>query len=101
MPLKKNKVVDAFTVLYVGNQNEEFGEFIRRGFTDEELKLFWSEQFSYSKIGTYGFSDWLKKYLLWGFQVSNLKEYIRFEDEESNNLADKFVREVLDTEVFL
>lgn len=101
MPLKKNEVVDAFTVLYLGNQNEEFGEFIRKGFTDEELKLFWSGQFSYSKIGTYGFSDWLKKYLLWGFQVANLKEYVRFEDEEGNDLAEKFVKAVLDTEVFL
>lgn len=101
MPLRKNEVVDAFIVLYLGNQNEEFGEFIRREFTDEELKLFWSEQFSHSKIGTYGFVDWLKKYLLWGFQVVNLKEYVRFEDEEGNNLAEKFVKAVLDTEVFL
>ena len=101
MPLNKNEVVDAFTVLYLGNQNEEFGEFIRKGFTDEELDSFLSGQFRCSKIGTYGFSDWLKKYLLWGFQVANLKEYVQFEDEKDNNLAEKFVKTVLDTEVFL
>ena len=57
MPLQRNEVVDAFIVLYLGNQDKEFGGFIRKGFTVEELKLFWSEQFSYSQIGTYGFSD--------------------------------------------
>ena len=101
MPLKKNEVIDAFTALYLGNQKEEFGEFIRKGFTDEELKLFWNEQFIFSKIGTYGFSNWLKKYLLWGFQVADLKEYVLFEDEEGNSLAERFVKAVLDTEVFL
>lgn len=39
--------------------------------------------------------------MLWGLQVVDLKEYVRFEDEEDNNLAEKFVKTVLDTEVFL
>ena len=101
MPLREKEIVDAFVVLYMGNQDAEFGVFLQNHFSAEQLKFFWRNVFSYSKIGTYGFSNWLKKYLLWGFQVVDLKAYVKFDDEEGNSLAEKFIKAVLDTEVFL
>ena len=101
MPLHEDEMVDAFTALYMGNQDKDFGAFIRKSFNDGEFKAYWRKVFGCLGIGTIGFSDCLGRYLLWGFRVAELKEYIQFEDEEGNNLAEKFVREVMDTEVFL
>lgn len=101
MPLQKSEIVDAFAKLYLGNQDEEFGVFVQKHFSDEEFKFFWRRVFGNSKVGTYGFSEWLKDYLLWGFQIVDLKEYVQFDDEEGNSLAEEFVSAVLDTEVFL
>lgn len=101
MPLQDKEMVNAFSTLYLGNQDKEFGAFIRNNFSEKELQFFWEDIFNYSKIGTYGFSDWLKKYLLWGFSISNIKNYISFQLEEGSNQASKFVEAVLDTEIFL
>lgn len=101
MPLRKEETVKAFTVLYLGNQDEEFGAFVQKHFSAEEWNHFWRRVFGYSTVGTYGFSNWLKKYLLWGFQVIDLKEFVQFSDEEGRSLAEEFVKAVLATEVFL
>lgn len=101
MPLQEEEIVNAFSTLYIGNQDEEFGAFVQKHFSEEELNFFWRRVFGYSKVGTYGFSNWLKKYLLWGFQVVDLKEYVQFDDEDGGSMAEEFVKAVLDTEVFL
>lgn len=101
MPLQEYETVEAFAALYMGNQDKEFGSFICGHFTGDEWKAFWSRQFRISKIGTYGFVDLLKKYLLWGFPLVELKDYVQMEDGDGNDLSEKFVRAVLDTEIFL
>ena len=101
MPLQEGEVVNSFLALHLGKQEEEFGEFIRKNFSSEELQAYWESVFEYSNIATYGFSDRLKKYLLWGFSVADLNKYVQFHDEEGNSLEEKFVKAVLDTEVFL
>ena len=101
MPLQEEEVINAFLTLHLGKQEEEFGEFIRKNFSSKELQAFWKNVFEHSDCATYGFSNWLKKYLLWGFSVADLKKYVQFHDEEGNSMAEKFVKAVLDTEVFL
>lgn len=101
MPLHKDEIVDAFIILYMGDQDKDFGAFVREKFSDEEIETYWRKTFGQSRVGTYDFLDCLKKYLLWGFQIADLKKYVQLEDGEDKDLAEKFVIEVMNTEVFL
>lgn len=101
MPLQENEIVDAFTALYMGNQENEFGVFLQEHFSDEELAGFWERYFEKFPVNHHVFSSYLKKYLLWGFPLAGLKKYVRLEDKEGNSLTEKFVTAVLDTEIFI
>lgn len=101
MPLQRSEVIEAFSRLYLGNQDEEFIKFVRENFTDEEWGPYWENAFGGFKVGTLGFSSWLKDYLSWGFSLPELKKYVQFYDEDGKNLAEDFVKAVLYTEVYL
>jgi len=96
--LEKLKILE---FVYLGNKDQEFGEFIRNHFTDKCCREYWKEQFKNLKIGTIGFDDSFMKYLLLGFDLKTLIQYINFVDKNGDLLYEKFILRVMDAKLHL
>lgn len=91
--------LDIFEVFYLGTKDAAFGEFIRQNFTEESLNDYWKCKFENSRVGTVGFNERVSEYLLWGFEIDKLCEYVNFKDEEGNLLYEKFVTRIMDAKL--
>lgn len=96
--LEKLKVLE---FVYLGNKDQEFGEYVRNQFTDKCCREYWKEEFKGWKIGTIGFDDNFMKYLLLGFELKDLIQYIDFVDENGDLLYEKFILRVMDAKLHL
>ena len=91
--------LDIFEAFYLGTKDAAFGEFIRQNFTEESLNDYWKCEFENSRVGTVGFNERVSEYLLWGFEIDKLCEYVNFKDDEGNLLYEKFVTRIMDAKL--
>lgn len=70
--------LDIFEAFYLGTKDAAFGEFIRQNFTEESLNDYWKCEFENSRVGTVGFNERVSEYLLWGFEIDKLCEYVKW-----------------------
>lgn len=99
--LSGEEKLDVFETMYLGNKEEEFGNFIRKNFTSEVWNLYWANRFSDVIIGTVGFDNLFQKYMLWGGDLRKLCDFVKYIDREGNTLYEKFIVRVLDAKLHL
>lgn len=91
----------AFVDLYLGEKSAAFGEYLRTVFTKDTCEAYWRERFKENTIGTGGFSQCMKEYLLWGFDLETLCRVVNFTDRNGIEQYEMFVKAVLDTEIYV
>lgn len=79
----------------------EFGDSVRNLCSKTVWDEYWREEFKNVSIGTYGFDEMIKKYLLWGFSLEELCSFVDYNDEKNNPQYDKFVKIIMDSKLHL
>lgn len=84
---------------YLGKKEEKFGEFIRTNYSKDVCYTYWKDMFEDSIIGTFGFDNAFNKYLLWGFDLSELCKLVQYHDEKGNELYKEFIVRIMDAKL--
>ena len=95
MPLAACDVVRCFCRLYLGSEDEAFGQFLRDHFSREELHSWWVQTFQDDGFRTIGYQTDLKRYLTMGFGIPELRQYLPLIRHDEADLQEVF-RDVLD-----
>ncbi|MBP3665063.1 MAG: hypothetical protein J6J03_07885, partial [Tyzzerella sp.] len=101
LPLSKREQIKAFERFYLGMKGAEFGDSVRNLCSKTVWDEYWREEFKNVSIGTYGFDEMIKKYLLWGFSLEELCSFVDYNDEKNNPQYDKFVKIIMDSKLHL
>ena len=101
LPLSPREQLAVFERFFLGTKDAEFGKYMRLMFSEEVIADYWRNRFKNSKIGTYGFDDLINDYLLWGFELRDLCDYVNFECEEGENNYEKFIKRIMDAKLHL
>jgi hypothetical protein len=101
LQLPESDKLNVFEVFYLGTKDAAFGETLRQYFPKKFLNAYWKNRFKNSKIGTIGFDKKVSEYLLWGFEIDNLCEFVNFKDDDGNMLYEKFVTRIMDAKLHL
>lgn len=100
-PLPESEKLAVMNRFYLGVQDEEYGAFIRRQFTDCAHQEYWKKRIERTTVGTIGFDDILREYLMWGFELGEMCDYVEYLDSDGNDLHEKFILRILDTKLYI
>lgn len=100
-PLPENEQLAVWERFYLGTKDAGFGDFMRREFSNDAIETYWKKTFNNRTIGTVRFDGHFNNYMLWGFELGKLCEYICFTDEEENPKYEEFVERVMDAKLHL
>ena len=103
LPFAEEEKLEIFRSFYLGTKGAEFGAFIRKVYSEETIDAVWEKEFSYAKIGTIGFSKSFSAYMLQGFDLQKLCEFVQFKDkeEETEEQYEAFVKRVMDAKLHI
>lgn len=101
LPLGEAEKLKTFESFFLGTKKSEFGQYIRTIYSEEICDEYWLEQFKNVKIGTLGFDDEIKRYLLWGFSLEKLCNFVNYNDEDNVPQYEKFVNGIMDTKLHI
>lgn len=101
LPMIEEEKLSVFVSLYLGTKDAEFGSFCRNAYSKNAWDKYWKKMFEGYYVGTAGFSEKLKTYLLWGFDLEELCAFVNYHDRDGVPHYEEFVRMVMDTKVHL
>lgn len=101
LPFSEKEQFEIFERFFLGTKDKEFGEFIRKKYSERIWNEYWKGQFQKVEVGSFGFADKLKNYLLWGFDLEELCGFINYNDKDNVPQYDKFVKRIMDTKLHL
>lgn len=101
LPFSEKEQFEIFERFFLGTKNSEFGQYIRTVYSEKVCDEYWEKQFKNAVIGTWEFTDKIKKYLLWGFSLEKLCEFVNYNDKDNIPQYDNFVKGIMDTKLHL
>lgn len=93
LPIGEKEQMILFDEMYLGTKDAEYGEYLRNSYLAGICEEYWRDRFGAYKIGTLGFDEIIKKYLLWGFDLRKLCTLVNY-DGGNNDQYKKFVRRI-------
>lgn len=100
-PLPANEQLAVFENFFLGVQDADFGIYMRKMFDEDVIAEYWKSRFDNCAIGTIGFDRVINDYLLWGFGLKELCEYVNYESEDGNLEYEKFITRIMDAKLHL
>lgn len=87
---------------YLGEKNAEFGEFIRKNFSDEVITAYWQKRFHGYKdyMDTYVFNSSSKEFLSQGFSLNKYCELVEFDRTDPKN-CQKLIENIMETSMHI
>lgn len=101
LQISEKEKLNVFVGLYLGTKNAEFGEYIRRGYSQEVCEEYWKDKFNNASIGTRGFDEYIKEYFLWGFELKKLCALVNYNDKDNVPQYEKFIKRILDAKLHI
>lgn len=101
MPLSEREKLAVFEDFYLGTKDAEFGDCMRKAFSDETIESYWRERFGRYHVGQIGFDSLFNKYMILGFDLEKLCGYVKLQDKEGEDLCEAFVTRVMDAKLHL
>lgn len=101
LPFEPKKQINILVYLYLGTKDAKFGEYLRSHFSQDACYEYWKYRFSDSNINTIGFSESLKEYLLWGFDLEKLFNLVNFYNENNQPQYKQFVIKIMDSKLHI
>lgn len=86
--------------VYLGEENDEYGKFLRQHYSYETITAYWSERFSSTKINTYGFDSLMKRYFLLSPDFKRFCELADF-DKKDTEQCTQFIRTIMQSKIHL
>ena len=80
MRLSEQEKLTAFESMYWGNKDYQFGEYLRKSFSQEACDLYWRKRFQDCSVGTVRFRKNVNDFLSWGFEWSLLCRLVNQEE---------------------
>lgn len=99
LPLTDEEKLEVFVTFFLGAKKSEFGKYIRTMYSEKTCDDYWLKKFKDSRIGTIGFDEELKEYLLWGFSLEKLCDFVDYNDKDHIPQYENFVKEIMDTKM--
>lgn len=93
--------LEVFEQFYLGTKDIEFGNYMRKSFSKDVIDKYWKRKFKGREIGTTKFDDFFNEYMLWGFELDRLCDYVEFKDSRDNEKYEEFVIRVMDAKLHL
>ena len=101
LPMSEKEQIDIFDKLYLGTKNSTYGEYIREKYSEAALHDYWRDVFEQCYIGTIGFTNDIKKYFAYGFDLTSLCRLVNYNDKDNTPQYEKFIRSVMDTKIYI
>lgn len=101
LPLQPHEQLAVFDRFILGTQDAEFGNYMRQMFSNDVISDYWKERFRNYAIDTRGFDEVLNDYLLWGFEIRELCDYVNFKSKDGKFEYKKFVIRIMDAKLHL
>lgn len=90
-----------FERLYLGTKDNEYGDFIRKAFSENIIDAYWKKEFDAYEVDMSGFSSRFHEYMTQGFELEKLCGYVRLQDEDGQDTHENFVKRVMDAKLHL
>ena len=97
LPISESEKFTVFEKLYLGTKDANFGEYIRNMYPKEILEQYWRKTFNNCHIDSIGFSQKIKTYFLWGFELDKLCKIVNYGDDMSQ--YEIFAKKILDAKL--
>lgn len=101
LPLEPVEQMTIFKKTYLGVKDQEFGNYLRQNFPEDVIKAYWEKEFKDCKIGSIGFNSMIGEYLLWGFGLRELCDYVNFKSENEEKQYRDFVKCIMDAKLHI
>lgn len=101
LPLSQREQLAVFIRFFLGTQDAEFGKFLHLMFPEDVTIGYWKERISAREIGTGGFDIVIGDYLLWGFDLRKLCDYVNFVSKDGEAKYELFVKHIMDTKLYI
>ncbi|MCI7067108.1 MAG: hypothetical protein MR953_05780 [Butyrivibrio crossotus] len=101
LPLSPMEQLSVFEHFYLGTQDAEFGTYMRQMFPDDIIEEYWKSKFRNREIGTIGFNNEINDYLMCGFDLGKLCDYVNYVDEDGNPQYEKFIKRIMDAKLHI
>ncbi len=108
LPISEAEKIEVFTSIYLANKGAEFGEMLRKSFSGTAFDKYWKKRFSSYTVLQRGFDSVFNDYILWGFSLEKIFQFIKFEDEKEVTQDKKeftqyetFIKRVMDAKLHL
>ena len=101
LPLEKHEQLAVFECLFLGTKDEKFADYMRQMFSDEEIAEYWKNRFENCAIGTIAFDKDINDYLLWGFDLKELCNYVNFLSKDGNLLYENFIKRIMEAKLYV
>lgn len=86
--------------VYLAEENDQYGEFLRQHYSHEALNAYWSKCFSGTKVDTYGFNKLMKRYFLLSTDLKRFCELADF-DRTDAEMCTKLIQKIMRSSLHL
>ena len=86
--------------VYLAEENNQYGEFLRQHYSHEALDAYWFKCFSGIKVDTYGFTKLMKRYLLLSADLKRFCELADF-DRTDAEMCTKLIQKIMRSSLHL
>ncbi len=101
MQLSQDEKLELFNRLYLGTKDREYGNFIRKEFSEEVISAYWKKRFAIYEINQLGFSRLFHEYMIQEFELEKLCKYVKLQDKDGQDTHSEFVKCVMDAKMHL
>ncbi len=98
--LSEAEKLEVFMEYYLGDDNDELGNFLSESYSSDTLTAYWQEQFKDRQIGSYGFIRQMQRYLLLSPNLAGFCSLADF-DRTNEKQCEEFVRAVMKSSLHL
>lgn len=101
LPLSLEEKYRLFDSAYLGSKDGEYGDFVRKVFSEGTISTCWKKKLTEYEIGTPGFSSFFREYMTQGFGLEELCGYVKLQDKDGQDIHRKFVMRIMDAKMHI
>ena len=101
LPLSLEEKYRLFDSAYLGSKDGEYGDFVRKVFSEGTISTCWKKKLTEYEIGTSGFSSFFREYMTQGFGLEELCGYVKLQDKDGQDIHRKFVMRIMDAKMHI
>lgn len=98
--LDENQKLALLMDVYLEEENDSYGAFLRQHYSYETLTAYWKKCFSGTKVDTYGFNKLMKRYYLLSADLKRFCELADF-DRSDPEMCTKLIRKIMRSAMYL